>query len=227
MGTSTSTSSTPNISDDDSSQDEDSDANQDEDGDANQDEADENGDRATAKGAGASDCDTQGDGAIYAGNATANVPATTYVSDSVAVAVPATTMGTTATTVTLPTVNEGNSGADSNGPGLGDDDISTNMPDATAAVTATLAVPAAAEAATTMVTATTPAPSDAATAVDDVETIFSRHDLQGASSVTGGVLQGRAQGNVYNMADDMEVESPFIKPAFGKFMFSNLRTILT
>jgi hypothetical protein len=45
--------------------------------------------------------------------------------------------------------------------------------------------------------------------------------------VTGGVLWGQAQGNVYNMADDMEVENPFIKPAFGKFMFSDLRTILT
>ena len=37
------------------------------------------------------------------------------------------------------------------------------------------------------------------------------HDLQGASHTMGGVLQGWAQGNVYNMADTMEVDDPFIK----------------
>jgi len=171
MGTSTgsSSSTTPNISDDDSGQDKD--------GDANQEEAGENSDHITAKGARAGNCDTQGDSAIYTSNATAKVPATTDVSDSVAVAVPSTIMKITTMTATLPTTNEDDSGADSgidsNRPGLDDDYIIiTNMPSATAAVTAILAMPAAAKAAATlttaitMATATTPAPSDTATAVD-------------------------------------------------------------
>ena len=45
--------------------------------------------------------------------------------------------------------------------------------------------------------------------------VFSRHDLQGASSVTGGVLRGRAQGNVYNMADHMEA-TDFAKRVTGR-----------
>ena len=60
------------------------------------------------------------------------------------------------------TANEGDSGADS-----------------AAKAATTFAI------ATTM--ATTPAPSNAATDVN-VETFFSCYDLQGASSVTGGVL---------------------------------------
>ena len=47
----------------------------------------------------------------------------------------------------------------------------------------------------------------------------SRHDLQGASCTVGGVLRGRAHGNVYNMADNFETEDPFIKPVIGVFFW--------
>ena len=47
----------------------------------------------------------------------------------------------------------------------------------------------------------------------------SRHDLQGASCTVGGVLRGRAHGNVYNMADNFETEDPFIKPVIGIFFW--------
>jgi len=88
--------------------------------------------------------------------------------------------------------------------GPGDDDISTTMP------AATFVTPA------TTILATTPAGATG----NDVES-FSRHDLQGASCVTGGVLRGRAQGNVYNMADDMEIADSFTKSVLGKFTVSD------
>jgi hypothetical protein len=37
--------------------------------------------------------------------------------------------------------------------------------------------------------------------------------------MVGGVLCGWAQGNVYNMADPMEAEDPFIKPMIGDFFW--------
>ena len=84
----------------------------------------------------------------------------------------------------------------------------TTMPTA-AATTATAAAKLTATAAAT--TATT-----ATSAVNDIDMdVFSCHDLQGASSVTGGVFCGRAQGNIYNMADKMEVMD-FAKPVTGK-----------
>ena len=49
---------------------------------------------------------------------------------------------------------------------------------------------------------------------------FSQFELQGASSVTGGVLHGWAQGNVYNIGDDMEVDHFFAKPATSKISSS-------
>jgi hypothetical protein len=54
-------------------------------------------------------------------------------------------------------------------------------------------------------------------AVDDVDMdFFSRDSLQGASSVTGGVLRGRAQGNVYNMADKIKADDFVTKDVKGK-----------
>ncbi|KAF8229151.1 hypothetical protein L208DRAFT_1288055, partial [Tricholoma matsutake] len=47
----------------------------------------------------------------------------------------------------------------------------------------------------------------------------SRHELQGASRITGGILRGHAQGNVYNIADRIEYEGD-ISPTTGKvFVF--------
>ena len=53
--------------------------------------------------------------------------------------------------------------------------------------------------------------------VDDIDMdYFSRDSLQGASSVTGGVLRGRAQGNVYNMADKIKADDFVTKDVTGK-----------
>jgi hypothetical protein len=41
-------------------------------------------------------------------------------------------------------------------------------------------------------------------------------DLAGASRVTGGVLRGRAQGNVFNFADADEVMQQGLGPKVGK-----------
>ncbi|KAF8220525.1 hypothetical protein L208DRAFT_1333241 [Tricholoma matsutake] len=49
----------------------------------------------------------------------------------------------------------------------------------------------------------------------------SRHELQGASHITGGILRGRAQGNVYNIADCIEYEGD-ISPTTGEFFFINI-----
>jgi len=57
-----------------------------------------------------------------------------------------------------------------------------------------------------------------ATTAGDLD-MTSRYDLRGASCTVGGVLRGRAQGNVYNMADPMEAEDPFIKPIIGEFFW--------
>jgi hypothetical protein len=35
--------------------------------------------------------------------------------------------------------------------------------------------------------------------------------------MVGGVLRGRAQGNVYNMADDMDTGNPFAESVTGNF----------
>jgi hypothetical protein len=51
----------------------------------------------------------------------------------------------------------------------------------------------------------------------------SRHDLQGASCMVGGVLRGRAQGNVYNMADPIDTEDPFAKSVTGNFCVFGLQ----
>lgn len=46
--------------------------------------------------------------------------------------------------------------------------------------------------------------------------------LQGASRTTGGILRGRAQGNVFNYADD--THEPYIAPRKGKvFIYQSPR----
>src|SRR5882762_1186203 len=54
-------------------------------------------------------------------------------------------------------------------------------------------------------------------AVDDIDmNFFSRDSLQGASSVTRGVLHGQAQGNVYNMADKIKADNFVTKDVTDK-----------
>ena len=45
-------------------------------------------------------------------------------------------------------------------------------------------------------------------------------DLQGASCMTGGILHGHAQGNVYNIADNLEV-TEFTGPVKGNIHVYN------
>lgn len=78
------------------------------------------------------------------------------------------------------------------------------------------ATPLATATTTTTPTASGTAATHTPTTDGDLD-MASRHDLQGASCTVGGVLRGRAHGNVYNMADDIETEDPFIKPIIGVF----------
>jgi len=50
----------------------------------------------------------------------------------------------------------------------------------------------------------------------------SRVDLQGASRMTGGILRGRAQGNVYNIADAMPDDAIFTGPVKGNVHIYNV-----
>jgi hypothetical protein len=108
--------------------------------------------------------------------------------------------------MTVPAAGEVENGSGRHGPG---DDNSTTP---TAAATTSLLTASAA--ATTSLSGTGTAGSE------------TKDDLQGASRTTGGVLRGRAKGNVYNMADAMEVDDPFIKQAHGKLMVLGWRTLL-
>ena len=48
------------------------------------------------------------------------------------------------------------------------------------------------------------------------------HELQGASRMTGGILHGHAQGNVYNMADDLESGGVVMSPTLGNNILINI-----
>ena len=131
-----------------------------------------------------------------------------------------------AATPIAPAANEGDSasGIDNNNgrPWSGNNTTGTaggpTTPLATATTTPTASGIAAAFTPTrTMSTPTTRVGSTATTG-DDLD-MASRHDLQGASCMVGGVLRGQAHGNVYNMADNFETEDPFIKPVIGFFFF--------
>ena len=110
--------------------------------------------------------------------------------------------GTTATTAFTPTVG----------------DTATVV--ATAAATTIPTAGGGITAATLTRAAATPSTAVGGTATTagtpDID-MTSHHDLQGASCVVGGVLRGRAQGNVYNMADPMDTEDPFTTSVMGNF----------
>jgi hypothetical protein len=89
---------------------------------------------------------------------------------------------------------------------------------ATPLATATTTPTAAAFTPTRTTSTPTTTVGGTATTGDDLD-MASRHDLQGASCTVGGVLRGRARGNVYNMADNFETEDPFIKPVIGIFFW--------
>ena len=137
------------------------------------------------------------------------------------------THGGNAATPIAPAANEGDSasGIDNNGGPWGGNNTSgtaggPTTPLATATTTPTAGGIAAALTPTTptRTTAFTPTITVGGTATTDGDLdMASRHDLQGASCTVGGVLRGRAHGNVYNMADDIETEDPFIKPIIGVF----------
>ena len=49
-----------------------------------------------------------------------------------------------------------------------------------------------------------------------------QHELQGASCMTGRILCGHAQGNVYNMADDLESGGVDMSPTLGNNSLINI-----
>jgi hypothetical protein len=125
-----------------------------------------------------------------------------------------------AATPIAPAANERDSasGIDNNnsGPWGGNNTTGTAGGPATPLATATTTPTAAAFTPTRTTSTPTTTVGGTATTGDDLD-MASRHDLQGASCTVGGVLRGRARGNVYNMADNFETEDPFIKPVIGIF----------
>ena len=125
------------------------------------------------------------------------------------------THGGNATTPIAPTTNEGDSAS-----GIDNNNSGPTTPLATATTTPTATGIAAALTPTTPThtTAFTPTITVGGTATTDGDLDMALcHDLQGASCTVGGVLHGQAHGNVYNMADNIKTEDPFIKPIIGVF----------
>jgi hypothetical protein len=150
-------------------------------------------------------------------------PATTFATTHTG---PTMTSTTTTTTTTAPTANESDIGKGNTNSGLGEGNLGAVGDPTTTFTTTTTTTPtpnhiAAATSTPTLTTAcptATPTGGTAAAAGDVDMELTSHHDLQGASSIVGGVLRGQAQGNVYNMADYIPTEDPFTtKPAIGNF----------